>query len=443
MALSSDLICKTVARKLPVPQDNLMRIHTFLLLLISFSAVATAEGPVLEQGDRLAIIGDSITEQKQYSKFIETYLLVCYPELDVQSFQFGWGGERAPGFAARMENDLVPWKPDVVTTCYGMNDGSYRAYDERIGKAYEEGMRRIIDRMKEVGATVVVGSPGVVDSFTWARDRPDFDQVYNDNLERLGQIAKQLADENKFPHADVFGAMESAMVAAKAGLGEEYPVAGGDGVHPGPNGHLVMAYAFLKALGLDGDIGTITIDVASGKADASSGHTVVNSANGIHEIESTRYPFCFFGNAKDPNGTVSILPYSSFNQDLNRFILKVTNLDTPQADVTFGEATKTFTRRQLSDGINLAAEFLENPFVGPFNDVMNTVAQKQSFETSMIKGFITNFRQLGGPLGEDPEVKAAMETLRRKMTEADDAAHAKAKAAVQPVRYKIVVTPQA
>ena len=59
-----------------------------------------------------------------------------------------------------MENDLVPWKPDVVTTCYGMNDGRYRKYDEKIGEAYEKGMRRILDRMKESGAIVFVGSRG-------------------------------------------------------------------------------------------------------------------------------------------------------------------------------------------------------------------------------------------------------------------------------------------
>ena len=28
--------------------------------------------------------------------------------------KFGWSGERAPGFAHRMDNDLIPWKPTVV-----------------------------------------------------------------------------------------------------------------------------------------------------------------------------------------------------------------------------------------------------------------------------------------------------------------------------------------
>jgi hypothetical protein len=73
---------------------------------------------------------------------------------------------------------------------------------------------------------------------------------------------------------------------------------------------------------------------------------------------------------------------------------------------------------------------------------MNEVAQKQSAETTMIKGFITNFRQLQQPLADDPEVQSALETLRRKMLEADTAANAKAKAAVKPVRYTLVIKPK-
>jgi len=52
---------------------------------------------LLEKGDRLAVCGDSITEQKMYSRFMETYLTVCAPELEVTVRQYGWGGEVAPG----------------------------------------------------------------------------------------------------------------------------------------------------------------------------------------------------------------------------------------------------------------------------------------------------------------------------------------------------------
>src|SRR5271170_6307824 len=59
---------------------------------------------ILRRGDRLAICGDSITEQRMYSRILEDYLTMCVPELNVSVRQYGWNGEKAPGFLARMTN---------------------------------------------------------------------------------------------------------------------------------------------------------------------------------------------------------------------------------------------------------------------------------------------------------------------------------------------------
>jgi hypothetical protein len=84
-----------------------------------FSAVRapTPAGLVLKPGDRLAICGDSITEQKMYSRILETYLTVCVPELEITVRQYGWSGERAPGFLARMTNDCLRFRPTIATSC--------------------------------------------------------------------------------------------------------------------------------------------------------------------------------------------------------------------------------------------------------------------------------------------------------------------------------------
>src|SRR3954452_18984060 len=62
---------------------------------------------LLQKGDRLAIVGDSITEQKMYSRMMETYLTVCVPELEITARQYGWSGERAGGFLKRMQDDCL------------------------------------------------------------------------------------------------------------------------------------------------------------------------------------------------------------------------------------------------------------------------------------------------------------------------------------------------
>ena len=102
----------------------------------------SANGLYLHEGDRLAIIGDSITEQKMYSRIMETYLTVCVPELKITARQFGWSGETAEGFLRRMTNDCLRFQPTVATLCYGMNDHRYRAYTDEIGNWYSNNYSR-------------------------------------------------------------------------------------------------------------------------------------------------------------------------------------------------------------------------------------------------------------------------------------------------------------
>ncbi len=417
---------------------------TFVLIVAGcFSAplMGIAEELILKKGDRVAIVGDSITEQKLYSKFMELYLLACVPQLDLTMYQFGWSGERAPGFAKRMENDFVPWKPTVVTTCFGMNDGSYQPYTDAIGKTYEDGTRRIHTRCKELGARMIVGGPGPVDTESWKSSEPDADKYYNDNLSKLSAIAGRLAVENGFVYAKLHPIMMKVMEDAKAALGAGYCVCGNDGVHPAANGHMVMAYAFLKAMGLDGNIGTITVDM-NGSATATEGHRVISAANGKVEVESTRYPFCFYGNEKDSNGTSSILPFLPFNRDLNRYMLVVKNLSAPMAEVKWGNSAKAFTKAELEAGINLADAFLKNPFSEPFSKLDQVVAGKQYRETRAIKGLITNFRGIMDDFPEDKEVAAATETLSRKIWERNAQDAVLARAAVKPVVHTIQITPK-
>lgn len=410
------------------------------LLLLTCAGLSSGETrtALLQPNARLAIVGDSITEQKLYSRYIETYLLACAGRPDVKVFQFGWSGERAGGFATRMENDLAVFRPTAVTLCYGMNDGSYVPYNDSIGGEYEKYMRAILTKLPSLGVnTIVAGSPGAVDTKFFVRIAPD---IYNDNLARLRDIDKTLAAEYGTAFANVHDEMTAAMAKAKAALGDDYDVCGRDGVHPGPNGQLLMAAAFLKNLGLDGNIGTITVDM-SGKATASEGHKVLSSTQGTVELESTRWPFCFEGDAKHPWGTRSIVPFCDFNDKLNRYTLRVQNLATPKAKVTWGTESKEFTREQLSTGINLAAEFSRTPFDEAFAKFSGAVGSKQSYETPMIKGMITNYRLFAQDAAKDAEFSAALDTLKAKMVKRQQELDAEARKLLVPVKHTLKVEP--
>jgi lysophospholipase L1-like esterase len=419
--------------------DTLRRMMKTSLAILLLLAGGGAD-PVLKKGARVAVVGDSITEQKLYSKYLECYLLACVPELDLKVVQLGWSGEVAPGFQSRMNNDLLPWRPDVVTTCYGMNDGGYKAWHEDTGKRYAASMTEIVSRLKKAGATVVVGSPGAVDTKYF--NRPNLPAAtYNGTLAGLRDAAKGVAAAHGFPFANVHDAMMDAQAKAKAVLGEGYDVCGKDGFHPGPNGQFVMAYAFLKGLGLDGRIGTLTLDLKGG-ATATEGHKVLGGEAGKAEFESARWPFCFSGDEKSSGGTRSIQPFVPFNDELNRLVLVVKGLDAAKANVSWGAASKSFPKEALEKGINLAAEFPENPFSTAFAKLDSMVAGKQAYETGMIKTTINSIPRLVQSMGKDPQVEAALEGVRKASIEAQERMHASVRALVVPVRHLVTVTPE-
>ena len=395
------------------------------------------DAPALQAQDFVAVCGDSITEQKLYSMYIADYLLMCQPAANMRAMQAGWGGEVAHGFLPRMERDVLALHPTVVTTCYGMNDGGYGAFDAGRGKLYRDTHKAIVQGLRKAGVRfIVIGSPGVVDSNTF-RGGGQAAELYNATLAKFGDLGKEVATEENVTFADVHGVMMDVMAKSKAKYGPTYAFAGGDGVHPGPNGHLVMAYAFLKALGCKGDVGTITLDLATNKADATDGHKVLACANGAVDLESTRYPFCFFGDPASPNATRGIIEFLPFNEELNRFRLVVKGADAAKKyKVTWGAGSKEFTGEALGQGINLAAEFLDNPFCAPFQKAEQTIRQQQEYETGLTKTLLhmlPTYRDLA------PEENAALDRIAAKAIARDQALATSSSAAIQPVKHTVKV----
>lgn len=349
-------------------------------------AAPAPRGLLLEPGDRLAICGDSITEQKMYSRIIETYLTACVPDLKVTVRQYGWSGETAEGFLRRMTNDCLRFKPTIATTCYGMNDHRYQPYDDAVARWYLENQTAIVRAFKSAGARVVIGSPGCVGKMPgWVKEAKGTVEDLNLNLCAFRNHGLDLAAQEGVHFADVFWPMYVAGFEGRKRYGDDYAIAGKDGVHPDWAGQLVMAYAFLKALGLDGEIGSVTVDFASGQATASEGHAVRGMAGGEVTLESRRYPFCATGDSAKDNSIRSGMTLVPFNAELNRFRLVVKNAPGATCKVTWGPTSRSYSAAQLEAGVNLAEDFVENPFTGPFRKIEEAVAVKQAYETRQIK----------------------------------------------------------
>jgi len=366
---------------------------------------------------------------------MEDYFLMCKPAANLQATQFGWGGEQASGFFSRMNNDMIPFGATVATTCYGMNDGGYGPLDDGRRQTYQKNQTAIVQTLKKAGVrTIVVGSPGVVDQDTYKRNGGA--EVYNKSLAEEGDIGKKVAESEGVLFADVHDPMMDVMTKAKAKYGPSYALAGGDGVHPDKNGHLVMAYAFLKALGCDGNIGTITVDLAGNSAKATDGHKIVSADGGKIQIESTRYPFCFFGDPKLTSSTAGVLEFLPFNKDLNRYMLVVTGTTAPKLKVTWGKTSKEFAAADLAKGINLADEFLDNPFCEPFMAAENKIREQQASEVELIKQALHGISVYAKVL---PEKKDAFADVPSLIVAKDKTLREASAAAVAPVTHTIQI----
>ena len=389
-------------------------------------------GPLLRKGDRLAICGDSITEQKLYSALLETYLTACLPELEITCRQYGWSGESAGGLLKRMKNDVLRFKPTVATTCYGMNDFRYVPYDEAIAAEFRSNQTAVVDAFQEADCRVVLGSPGIIDSVPhWVKSAKGTQQDLNLSLSRFRNIGVEISKSEGIAFADLYRTMLLADLAAKARFGPDFKVAGKDGVHPGWAGQLIMLHGMLKALGVDGDLGGVTYDAATGKATGAVGHEVVGVENGSISVRSSRLPFSPGPGVADKDDSIRAgMALVPFDDELNRFMLRVTSPRAASYKITWGPQSRTYPAAELERGINLARDFHDHPLVPAFGKIWTAVTKKQEYETRQIKTLVH------GPEGA-VDLEMTFELTEKARARLDTAIQA----ARQPAGHVISVSP--
>jgi hypothetical protein len=204
----------------------------------------------------------------------------------------------------------------------------------------------------------------------------------------LRDIALGVAIDEQVAFADIFWPMYQHRILAPRRFSkseEEYAVAGKDGIHPGWARQAIMAFAFLTAMGLDGDLGAINVDLARNQASASGEYEVKSMADGSVSLISHQYPYCARGAIDDDNSLRSGMSLVPFAEKLNRLTLKVTGNNNQPIKVTWGSETKTFTAEEVVASINLAARFENNPFCEAFERLDAAVYAKQSCETKQVK----------------------------------------------------------
>lgn len=314
----------------------------------------------LHDGDRVLFYGDSITAQHFYTRFTEDIVTTRYPNLKVVFFNGGMGGDRVSGggagpIALRLDRDVFPLKPTVVTIMLGMNDGNYKPADAANAQKYEDGYRAIVQKLKATlpGVRIYLIQPSPYDEITKPPKAPGYNEVLRGFSEILVRIAKDehvsLIDANT-PIVDELQRAKTIDPVMAAGI---LP----DAVHPQPIGHWVLASAIAQAWHVTPIVDTVTLNAKSKKAktERATVTAIATAPDGTITWNETDEALPLPLDQGDMN-TRFLFKISDIAQ-LDQQTLRVTDLTAPKYTLTIDTLRiGDFTAAELAAGINLAAQ---------------------------------------------------------------------------------------
>jgi lysophospholipase L1-like esterase len=330
-----------------------------LLLIPAWGAALGETGFFLKDGDRVVFYGDSITDQRLYTTFIETYVMTRFPQMKVAFINSGVSGDRVTGgqggsIDVRLQRDVFAYKPTVMTIMLGMNDGGYRAFDQETFDVYAGGYRHIIEMVKQAvpGIRLTLIRPSPYDDVT----RPvTFAGGYNKVLTRYGEFVEELGQREGLTVADLNTSVVAALEAANRVSAEAAQKIVPDRVHPGPGGHLLMAEALLKAWKAPAIVTAVEIDVA-GQGTVRADNTRVTDLETGDHLTWTQVDRDLPMPLDSENESVAVaLRASDFVDALDQEPLKITGLTAARYTLKIdGGGLGSFTKQQLAAGVNLA-----------------------------------------------------------------------------------------
>ncbi|WP_127583353.1 SGNH/GDSL hydrolase family protein [Paenibacillus koleovorans] len=211
---------------------------------------------LLQNSEKLVMIGDSITDcerkrpygeglfggiGKGYVSLVDALIQSTYPERGIRIVNMGTSGDTVRDLEERWASDVEALKPDWLSIMIGIND-VWRQFDQPTiqeshvyPEEYEATLRELVLRTKPQVKGIVLMTPFYIE--------PNKDDAMRRRMDEYGAIVKRVAEETGSMLVDTQAAFEPV-------LRDIYPATlAWDRVHPSAVGHMVLAKAFLKAVG--------------------------------------------------------------------------------------------------------------------------------------------------------------------------------------------------
>ena len=206
---------------------------------------------------KLLFIGDSITDVGRarpigesrfdggvgtgYVSFVDALMGAVYPQLPIRIVNTGTSGNTVKDLKSRWQTDVLDLKPDWLSIMIGINDvwrqfDSPRQTEKHVGhQEYETTLRELVTKTRPTLKGMVMMTPFYIEL------NPE--DAMRRRMDQYGAIVKKIASENDAIFVDTQAAFNVALQHQYAGH------LAWDRVHPIASGHMILAIAFLKAIG--------------------------------------------------------------------------------------------------------------------------------------------------------------------------------------------------
>ena len=390
-----------------------------LTLLASPSLFAQGSIPAFRNGDKVVLMGDSITHGGHYHSWIWLWYMTHFPDMRIDLVNAGMGGETSEGMLARLEQDVFDREPTYFTLTFGMNDTGYfdvylsEKKDSLVQDRYEKSIacfHRIEEELAEradFNVVMIGGSP--YDETTKALS-PGFIGK-NDDIAALISEQKAAAERHGWGFVD-FNEPMAALTLREQQRDSLFTFCRQDRVHPDADGQMVMAYLFLKAQGMTGlDVADMEIDAGRRKV-VRSGNCTVSALSGGKKGIAFNYlarslPFPLdsvaqngWANVRSARDAARLVPILD---ELSREGLTIKGLTPGSYRLRIdGEPIDELTDKELAQGVNLAA-YPHTPQYRQASTIMYLNEERLLMERKLVEYRWLNYEYLrdAGLMGAD------------------------------------------
>lgn len=344
-----------------------------IILVLSLAILGNAEMKAqslrpFTDGDRVAFLGNSITEAGYYGSNIWLYYMTRFPERKISIINNGIGGDVVGQMNDRFEQDVLPKKPNILVLTFGMNDSGYAEFNasnasETAKQRIEKSKQNFVLLVNKLKARPDI-NPVMMSSSPYDETMENKNNYFKGKSRAMEQIIafqQETAENNGWAYVDLFHPMTEINIREQKRK-PDFTITGPDRIHPGRGGHLVMAALFLKSQGLAGKVvARVHIDARKGPVEIENAKVEVNKKS---ELELS---FNYLANAlpfpidsvngvwENPQTQADALAVYPFVREFNQELLKVDHLKAGNYNLRIdGRQIRTFSADSLAKGINMA-----------------------------------------------------------------------------------------